>query len=44
MGVSKNLYFAGIIKENKEDEEDDDYQESKHRTVRSSVGDDSDSE
>lgn len=37
------LLKKGIIKENKE-EEDDDYQETKHRTVRSSVNVDSDSE
>lgn len=42
-GVSDNVYFAGIIKEKKVEEEDD-YHETKSRTVRSSVNDDSDSE
>jgi hypothetical protein len=44
MEVSENLYSAGIIKEKKEEDDDDDYPENKHRTVRSSVNADSDSD
>lgn len=41
---SQCFRFTGIISEKKDDDEDDDDYEDKHRTVRSSVNPDSDSD